>query len=795
MISPTCDKHDCPSGDALTGLVRGQLPADRQQVLAEHVGRCPGCQTRLDAIATDGDPHLSDVVRHIDKSGPPSDSALWPALNKMEGALTTAFPVTPPPGDVRLDFLRPSEAAGAIGRISSFDVKRVIGRGGMGVVLQATDPYLSRDVAIKILDPQLAHNDLAKQRFCRESRAAAAVSHENVVGVYQVNDDPATGLPFLVMQLVNGESLEQRLRRVGKLSVPEAVRLGAQAAAGLAAAHAQGLIHRDVKPGNILIEAGTEKVKLTDFGLARATEDLKLTSTGFVAGTPLYMAPEQARGEEIDPRADLFSLGSVLYEALAGKPPFDGKTPLAVLRRVADEAHPRLRRLNRDVPDWLEDLIDRLLAKDPRDRIQSAAEVAELLTQHQALIGSGDVATAACGPGSGLALARKRPYSGICYKSLATVLAAFAGGGVVGGVGAWLFAPPCPGNAAVVPAIPPTTSVPVEASSARGLLGAAAGGFGMWEFAPVRPAVNQGPAPKAVFPGRSGAVWSVALSRDGGTLAIGTETGRIAVWDVAAQRLKFDLHPPNSPTAPAHRGPVWTLDFRDDGKTLVSASDDGTIKVWDVVDPKQTKALPVGTPIRAAAVAGNGHWVVVGDRSGAVRVFDISQDALLIGFQQESSVNAVAFAPDDMTVVAAGSDGSVVRFELPMPDMQPNRINFIGHTGPVYGVAYSHDGEQLATAGWDGSVIIWDVRTGVPLRTLRGDEEALAVQFTPCGKMLATAGMGGKARVWDADAGKVLAEYSRDRGAVHVLRFSRDGKLLASGGRDGTVRLWAVDCK
>ncbi len=180
-----------------------------------------------------------------------------------------------------------------------------------------------------VLDPYLSSDQVARQRFFREARVAAAVSHENIVTLYQTNVDERSGLPYLVMQLIKGESLEQRLRRVGRLSVADAARLGAQAAAGLAAAHSQGLIHRDLKPGNILIEAG-DKVKLTDFGLARAAEDLKLTRTGFVSGTPLYMAPEQARRDEVDARADLFSLAVVLYEAVAGKPPFDGKTPLAV---------------------------------------------------------------------------------------------------------------------------------------------------------------------------------------------------------------------------------------------------------------------------------------------------------------------------------------------------------------------------------------------------------------------------------------------------------------------------------
>src|SRR5262249_11904490 len=157
------------------------------------------------------------------------------------------------------------------------------------------------------------------------------------------------------------------------------VRIGHQAASGLAAAHAQGLIHRDIKPANLLLENGLAKVKITDFGLARTADDVGLTQQGTVAGTPEYMAPEQARGEAVDHRADLFSLGSVLYACCTGRPPFRGSSAVAVLRRVSDQAPLPVRAVNPEVPAWLEGLIARLLAKAPADRFQNAAEVAALL--------------------------------------------------------------------------------------------------------------------------------------------------------------------------------------------------------------------------------------------------------------------------------------------------------------------------------------------------------------------------------------------------------------------------------
>ena len=258
----------------------------------------------------------------------------------------------------------------------------LLGRGGFGVVLKAHDPALGRVVAIKVLAPQLATSAAARVRFAREARAAAAVVHDHVVAIHAV--DSWNDLPYLVMPFVAGRSLQERVDRDGPLGVKEVLRIGIQTALGLAAAHDQGLVHRDVKPSNILLENGVERVKLTDFGLARAVDDASLTQSGVVTGTPQYMSPEQARGEAVDHRSDLFSLGSVLYFMCAGHPPFRASSTPAVLRRVSDERPRPLREVNADIPDWLAALIDRLHEKEPARRFASAALVAETLGRHLA---------------------------------------------------------------------------------------------------------------------------------------------------------------------------------------------------------------------------------------------------------------------------------------------------------------------------------------------------------------------------------------------------------------------------
>ncbi|WP_422930215.1 protein kinase domain-containing protein [Singulisphaera sp. PoT] len=352
-LSSQCDP------DRLRLLMEDRLPAGDVARLEVHLETCDSCRSQLDQSLGD-DRWLSAFRQYVSNS--PDD------LQEHEQG---------PP--ISLDFLDPSDWPDSLGKLGNYEIKGVLGRGGMGIVLKAFDPALHRNVAIKVLSPSLATSGAARRRFLREARAAAAVVHEHVVAVYAVVE--SSGLPFLVMEYVPGRSLQERMDRQGALSLPEILRIGMQTASGLAAAHAQGLVHRDIKPANILLEDGVERVRLTDFGLARAAADAALTRSGIIAGTPYYMSPEQAKGETADPRSDLFSLGSTLYAACVGHPPFRAESPLAVLRRVCDDAPRPIREQNPDVPPWLDTIIARLLAKDPTWRFQSAAEVAEVFSR------------------------------------------------------------------------------------------------------------------------------------------------------------------------------------------------------------------------------------------------------------------------------------------------------------------------------------------------------------------------------------------------------------------------------
>jgi serine/threonine protein kinase len=343
----------------------------------------------LDEVCA-GDPGLRQRVETLLKShaeagsflGRPVPERLAEKFRSAEGAGETEEQRAGDVESASLEFLTSSQKPGSLGRLGHYEVLELIGRGGFGIVARAFDETLNRVVAIKVMAPQLATTSPPRKRFLREARAAAAIRHENVVTIYSVEEQP---VPYLVMEYIDGQTLQQRIDETGPLGVREVLRIGYQIACGLSAAHEKGLIHRDIKPGNIMLERQIpQRVKVTDFGLARAADDASLTQSEVIAGTPMYMAPEQALNETIDHRADLFSLGSVLYLIVSGRPPFRAAGTLAVLKRVTEDTPRPIQEIIPETPDWLCATIAKLQAKDPNQRYQSASEVADVLSGYLA---------------------------------------------------------------------------------------------------------------------------------------------------------------------------------------------------------------------------------------------------------------------------------------------------------------------------------------------------------------------------------------------------------------------------
>jgi serine/threonine protein kinase len=399
-----------PDGDTLERYLLGRLDDAEHDRVERHLLHSDQCLAQLqDLNAQDAlmaglrgldiaalpaeTPVVQDLVRRLEQLRPEGEPATTDTPCSLASEPSGA---TPAGGLILAAPQQPDE----LGRLGGYRVLRLLGTGGMGMVFEAEDPVLKRRVALKVMQPDVALRPASRQRFLREAQLAAALEHEHVVAIHQVGEE--RGVLFLAMPLLAGEALEDRLQREQRLPVAEAVRIGRQVAEGLAAAHAVGLIHRDIKPANIFLKTAGERrkeeqdqssvvsalhpspaaftVKILDFGLARPIDtDVRLTQSGLVMGTPGYLAPEQANGEAVDGRADLFSLGCVLYRMTTGEAPFRGANITALLRAVAEHQPPPPQTLRPEIPAALSALILRLLAKVPGDRPASAREVAEAL--------------------------------------------------------------------------------------------------------------------------------------------------------------------------------------------------------------------------------------------------------------------------------------------------------------------------------------------------------------------------------------------------------------------------------
>ncbi len=350
--------------------------------------KCPGCG-QVTTVLAQSAPIGTEATRPL----PPAPDAELPTIppKPVDASNTRTNPWLSEPDvthgvendaaghDASLtDFLAPPQADDELGRLGEFRVLKILGHGGMGVVFMGEDPKLGRKVAIKAMLPHLAQSRSSQVRFLREARAAAALEHDHIVPIFHVGED--RGAPYIVMPFLKGQPLDQRLHGAEPMPVTEILRMGREVARALEAAHKSGLIHRDIKPANIWLEGPEERVKILDFGLARATSQAAgLTQQGAIVGTPSYMSPEQARGETVDARCDLWSLGVVLYRMGTGQQPFVGKDAVSTLMAVAMNKPAAPIQINAALPPELSDLVMHLLEKDLDKRVKTAAEVVQSL--------------------------------------------------------------------------------------------------------------------------------------------------------------------------------------------------------------------------------------------------------------------------------------------------------------------------------------------------------------------------------------------------------------------------------
>ncbi|OAI50325.1 hypothetical protein AYO44_17845 [Planctomycetaceae bacterium SCGC AG-212-F19] len=748
------DPLACPRADQLRQLLDGGLAEAAQATVTAHLDACPACQQRLEGLATGNSSLYSTPV--LSALSRPREPLLDNVLQAFKADTRVTFPSWPTtPAAWVQSFLQPATTPDYMGRFDAYDVMEVVGQGGMGIVLKAFDAPLKRWVAIKVLAPHLAGDSVSRQRFAREAQAVAAVRHEHVVAIHAVHE--VNGLPFIVMEFVDGGALDRLVQAHGPLPWQTVAQLGIQIASGLAAAHAQGLIHRDIKPSNVLVSSGavsgagmsnessantthhgphtihpvpTHHVKITDFGLAQLASEVRLTHSGIVAGTPMYMAPEQALGEAVDARADLFSLGSVLYTLCTGKEPFPGGSPMAVLRHVCETTPPPIREVNSAIPVALAAIVERLQAKDPDDRLASALEVVKAL---HACLEQPDRATAIALP----AVRRRRKSAGwpVRWAILLAVLALFLGLG-------WVFR-----TAWLQPN----------------------------HFTDPRIAL------RATLTGHEGPVWTAAFAPDGGTVATGSDDGTIRWWDPTDGRQRA--------VRQAHRGAVYSIQFAHNDKFLASGGGDGILKLWSPAGDREEAAFKHNGGIRRITVAPDDATIAVVRTDQTVELWDVPGGKKRTTLRSPGATIFVAsFAPDGRTL-ATGDLGGVIKLWDPVAGTE--LASFRGDPLGIRALAFHPDSETLASTGTsDRNVTIWDVASRQPVAVLESPEHVLSLAFAPDGAHLATSSRSGVIRLWDLATRSVIAVFSAHRGTVLALAFSPDGQLLVSAGEDREAKLW-----
>lgn len=375
---------NCPA-NRLAELLDGSLPKTVSDVVLAHVEECHSCREKLNQVAATNtwwkraSEGLSGLETDADGFLAPqtvSGRFIETLMDTTEDHRATANDLT-----ILLGSFEPPTHPDVLGCVDEFDVEHKIGQGGMGVVFRGHDRSLNRPVAIKFMAPYLRSDDIARQRFAREARAAAAVKSPHVVPIYRVSDSEQ---PYIAMALIDGHSLQEHVHQNGSLALEDIVRVGSQIAAGLRDAHCQGVIHRDIKPANVLLDQDISRVMITDFGLARAIDDLAMTQSGCLAGTPHYMSPEQITDGTVDHRSDLFSLGGLLYFLATEREPFQADNAFSAINKIASAAVVSARCFNASLPEAMHYVICRLLEKDPDDRFQSAEDVHQLLTKYLA---------------------------------------------------------------------------------------------------------------------------------------------------------------------------------------------------------------------------------------------------------------------------------------------------------------------------------------------------------------------------------------------------------------------------
>jgi WD40 repeat protein/serine/threonine protein kinase len=811
----------CIAPDQFQRMLAEQLTAADHQALDAHVETCSQCQQTLERLLNHGQGDTTADLWLRPNCANNGSPALPPFLRELQQHspdLTATAPERLVAGEPSLlHFPDPPTARGPLGRLGAYHIVSALGHGGFGHVFNAYDENLDCLVALKVLKPELATNPADRTRFENEAAKAATVQHDHVIRVYHVGSTPGFPLPYFVMEYIDGGSLSERLKSQQLLPPRAAAEIARQVALGLAAAHERGLIHRDIKSANILLERSTGRAKIADFGLARLLEGAAgITQSQGVVGTPAYMSPEQITSpSRIDPRSDIYSLGVVLYESLTGMLPFRGLSHLVLHQVIHDEPRP-LRELNDGISRDLETICLKCLAKEPARRYASAQSLADDLARW--LGGKPIDARPVSKVEHAWSWCRRNPL--VAALTLAASVSLLAGSliSTYFAVEAHVEA-----DAAILEknnAARETTAsraaekkAKQERLNTRRALYAASMHLAhqawwdnhirrvkdLLDDETFRPTVDdpldlrgwewfylRGLCHKDVRTldtGSHGMV-SVAFDKEGERVAVASHDATVRVWNADTGQIIHVL-----------KGHKWQAEgavFMPNGRQLASCGLDGTVKLWDLATGEQVFSFiahPGG--VRTVAISPNGENLASCGEDPLVKLWDLAGKNLQTFRGHTAPVMNVVFSTDGRYLASCGQDKTARLWEASTGKLIHT---FVGHKFQVSGIAFGPNGLTLVTSSEDNTLKLWDTVSGEEIRTLVGHTAwAYGVAFSADGHHIASASQDYTVKLWDAADGREIATFRGHAIFNYAVTFRPNSRQLVSAGMDGTVKFWDRD--
>lgn len=810
----------CPTDNELQGLLADRLPIDRRTSVERHIEACSTCQQHLDTLTQAADLHLATSHASAERG---------PAFLQQ---IQANYPATLLNGDAStngtLHFPGAPTDKAPLGQVGDFDILEELGSGSFGWVYKARERSLDRIIALKVLKPEMTARPDAIVRFEREARKAS-LKHDHIVNVYRF-EKPTGFPPYLVMEFVDGETLEAKLKRDGKLTPEETASIARQVALGLAAAHEHGMVHRDIKPANILLDKASGRAKISDFGLARdvTNESMAVTGAGELAGTAPYMSPEHFRApEKVDGRSDVFSLGIVLYQALTGELPFKGSF-LQVRSGILEDEPKSPRRLNDSVPVDLETITLACLEKDPQRRYATAQAVAEDLRRYQ----NGEPIL--CRPTGRIERAVKWMYRKPAQAGLIGVGTIAAGilAILIAGlfVNAELQAVNTKLGVEKDKADKANLKLIAEEASVRRLhyvadMNLAYQAFQNDNFEQLNEYLDAYKTSDlrgfewhylrwlantdGQRIGPEDEVTAVAFDREGHTLALGVWTGKEA---------RVQLWTPPSDSKP--RGemllrssgsdwPIIDIAFHPKGDVILTADRQGKIVLWDATKLQPVHQLdgagplaisPDGTTLAYLRMDGViQRWSFTEKRPiGAPLLFDVAGDEADKGKQRGSDKGKPGprSDPDKVASRNKGEEASKSKSRGDVDAGKGKERDVARPSSPVKQLVFSPDGKRLAAAGGvyatAGLLAVWNLNdsTRVHLKDANPKDLLVGAAFSPDGQTIAAAGYDHALRVWDLKTGELRFHRLAHKLEVLSVAYNATGDLLATAGWDKVVKVW-----